>query len=49
MESEDEGIVKVLFWFTMEAAVYCGIIKPEFKPGFLTRKEGSSRLPLMSW
>ena len=42
------GIVKALFWFTMEAAAYCGIMKPELRPGFFTRKDGSPRLPLIS-
>ena len=48
IESDEEGIVKVLFWFTIEAAVYCGIMNPEFKPGTFTRKDGSSLLPAIS-
>ena len=30
------------------AAVYCGIMKPLFKPGLATRKLGSPRVPLIS-
>ena len=38
MESTEAGVHSVLFWLTMEAAVYCGIIKPELRPGLATRK-----------
>ncbi|GFI54166.1 hypothetical protein IMSAGC022_00777 [Alistipes sp.] len=37
-----------LLWLTIEAAVYCGIMKPLFRPGLATRNEGSSREPEMS-
>ncbi len=48
MESQDAGQQSPLFWLTTEAAVYCGIIKPLFRPDSATRKDGSPRCPEMS-
>src|SRR5690554_4480313 len=31
------GTAYCLFWLTILAAVYCGIMKPEFNPGFCTK------------
>ena len=45
MESADEGIQSVLFWLTIDAAVYWGIIKPLFKPGSATKKLGKPLVP----
>ena len=42
------GMHSPLDWLTIDAAVYCGIIKPLFSPGFATRNLGSSRAPEIS-
>ena len=42
------GVQSCLLWLTIEAAVYCGIIKPELSPGLATRNGGKFLLPLMS-
>ena len=39
------GFDNNLFSETKEAAVTCNIIKPEFNPGFSTRKGGNPNLP----
>jgi hypothetical protein len=43
-----EGVANCLFWLAILAAVYCGIIKPEFKPGLSTKKAGKLRNPEIS-
>ena len=48
IESTDAGMHSPLDWLTIDAAVYCGIIKPLFSPGFATRNLGSSRAPEIS-
>ena len=48
MESADAGMHSPLLWLTIEAAVYCGIMKPLLRPGLATRNEGSPREPEMS-
>ena len=45
MESHDAGQQSPFDWLTIEAAVYCGIIKPLLRPGLATRKCGNSRAP----
>ena len=49
MESHEAGQHSPLFWETMLAAVYCGIMKPLFRPGSVTRYLGRPRRPWMSW
>jgi hypothetical protein len=34
------GVQGCLFSLTIPAAVYCGIIKPDFKPEFLSKNKG---------
>ena len=46
MLSTEAGVQSCLFWLTMPAAVYCGIIRPEFRPGSATRNGGKPRCPL---
>ena len=43
IESTDAGVHNCLFSLTIDAAVYCGIINPEFNPGFSTKKAGNPR------
>lgn len=45
MESTDAGQQSPLFWLTIEAAVYCGIMKPLLSPGVATRNFGRPRWP----
>ena len=45
----EAGQQSILFWLTIEAAVYCGIINPEFRPGLATRNFGRPRTPAISW
>ena len=49
MESHDAGQHRPLFWDTMDAAVYCGIMKPLLRPGSATRYLGRPLRPSMSW
>src|SRR5690606_33634002 len=46
--STDAGVQSCLFLLTMLAAVYCGIIKPEFRPASVIRNGGNLRSPPMS-
>jgi hypothetical protein len=39
------GVANCLFWLAILAAVYCGIIKPEFKPDYPLRKQVSYAIP----
>src|SRR5690606_9043782 len=45
MESTEAGVANCLFWLTILAAVYCGIINPLLSPGLSTKKAGKSRRP----
>src|SRR5690606_5446265 len=45
IESTEEGVASCLFWLTILAAVYCGIINPLLRPGLLTKNAGSPRSP----
>mgnify|MGYP000683722960 FL=1 len=49
MESTLAGVANCLFALTILAAVYCGIIKPEFNPGLFTKKTGNPRSPETNW
>ncbi len=49
IESTEAGMQSPLLWLTIEAAVYCGIMKPLLSPGSATRKWGSPRDPEISW
>src|SRR5687768_7388463 len=44
MESTEAGWARTLFSETIDAAVYCRIIRPEFTPGFTVRFAGRLRL-----
>ena len=48
MVSTLAGVHSPLLRDTTEAAVYCGIMNPEFSPGFGVKKGGKPRCPLMS-
>ena len=48
IESTEAGMHSPLDWLTIDAAVYCGIMKPLFSPGLATRNFGSSRAPEIS-
>jgi hypothetical protein len=48
MESHDAGQQRPLFWLTMDAAVYCGIMNPLLRPASLTRNLGSPLCPEIS-
>ena len=48
IESQEAGQQRPLFWLTMLAAVYCGIMKPLFRPGLATRYFGKPRRPWIS-
>ncbi len=43
IESHDAGQQSPLDWLTIDAAVYCGIMKPLFRPGRATKKAGRPR------
>src|SRR5688572_29730972 len=45
MESTEAGVQSCLFCETMLAAVYCGIMNPEFKPGLAAKNAGNSLCP----
>ena len=45
IESTEAGWQSTLFSETSAAAVYCGIINPEFSPVSFIRKTGSPSLP----
>jgi len=50
--STEAGVQSCLDWLTTDAAQYCGIMKPEFTPGFATRNDGGfsvSQLGLWIW
>ncbi len=49
MVSTDDGVQSCLFSLTIPAAVYWGIIKPEFSPGLETKNAGKPLCPLISW
>ena len=49
IESTEAGVQSCLFWLTMEAAVYCAIMSPEWSPGLGLRKAGNPRAPESNW
>ena len=49
IESTLDGVAYCLFWLTMLAAVYWGIIKPLFNPGLETKKGGKCLCPETNW
>ena len=48
IESTEAGMQSPFDWLTIDAAVYCGIMKPLFRPGLATRNFGRSRAPEIS-